>query len=426
MSVEKRTLDNGLTVYMDHVTGARTNDVRMFVPYGSVDEESGNEGVAHVFEHCVHLKTDMFADRVAIDKHASINGMYTNASTSVNLTSYYANGIEVEPSLVHLSQILQNTHFPEEAVEHELKAVRREMKTGLDNPAKVHLFSAMNAMYGLPYGRFVGGYHDRINFDADTLRSLHDRHYKLGRMALIVTGKAKMDEVSRLAERYFVADDNPTYEERVVPPRVLGGHKTTGLVRSDMSSALVSVSYPTPPEFSDRDSNNILAIGMAQRAISRAAFHALRYQQGISYNGSAGFGSVHPNASVFGGNVSVDSENVGQAVDVFEEVFSRPGSSYDSDILEGSMAAYKYAYQASYNSVSARLDRIETALSEGREPTDLRLINRKIGKIGVAEIRAAIDKISEHTQVAPRYIHVTGPREAVGDAERIIEIDEIA
>ena len=426
MSLEKRTLENGLTVYNDHIVGARTNDVRMYVPFGSVDEDPGNEGVAHVFEHCVHLKTDMFEDQVALEQYGNINGMVSNASTNFTRTDYYANGLELEPSMVHLSQILQHTHFPEQDVEHELKAVRREMKTRLDSPGEAHFLSAINAMYGLPYGRSIGGYHDKIDFDVDTLRDLHKRYYKLGRMSLIVAGKARMDEVADIASRYFIADTDTTSPDYPELPRTLGEHRLTGMVREDSSNALVSVAHPLTQEFVEQKNANILAYGMAQRAMSRAAFHALRYDHGISYNGNVSIDSIHPNVVVLGGDVTTDGENVGKAVEVFDDIFSRPGSNYDSDVLEGTMAAYKYSYNASYNSNAARLGRIESALEENREPTDISKLLRKIGKISVDDIRNAIDELSEYASTNPRYVHVTGKRSAIGNVERIVEQSEIA
>ena len=50
MSLEHASLDNGLSVYVDRVPGANTNNVAMFVPYGSVNEARGDEGVAHAFD----------------------------------------------------------------------------------------------------------------------------------------------------------------------------------------------------------------------------------------------------------------------------------------------------------------------------------------------------------------------------------------
>lgn len=426
MSLEKRTLENGLTVYNDKITGARTNNVLMYVPYGSVDENPGDEGVAHVFEHCVHLETDMFGDRIALKQYADTNGMVTNASTNFTRTDYYANGLELEPSLVHLSQILQHTHFPEESVEHELKAVRREMKTRLDNPNEAHFLSAMNAMYGLPYGRSIGGYNDRIDFGVDTLRELHSRYYKLGRMSLIVAGKASMDQVAEMASQYFAPDADPTFVDHPELPRTLGEHHLTGMVREDSSNALVSVAHPMTPEFIERKNANIVAYGMAQRAMSQAAFQSLRYEHGISYNGNVSIDSIHPNAVLLGGDVTTDGENVGKAVEIFDNIFSQSGSSYSDEVLAGNIAAYKYSYNANYNSNPTRLGRIEAALEENREPTDISQLLRKVGKISVAEVRTAIDEMAEYASNNPRYVHVTGKRSAIGDVERIVEQTEIA
>lgn len=426
MSLEKRTLDNGLTIYNDRIVGARTNDVRMYVPYGSVDEDPGHEGVAHVFEHCVHLQTDSFEDRVALRQYANINGMYTNASTNFTSTDYYANGLELEPSMVHLSQILQHTHFPEEAVEHELKAVRREMKTRLDSPGEAHFLGAMNAMYGLPYGRSIGGFHDKIDFDVETLRDLHNRYYKLGRMTLLVAGKARMDEVADMASRYFEADIDPSYAELPELPRTLGRHRRTGLVREDSSNALVAVSHPLTPEFIEQKNANMLAYGIAEKALSQAAFQALRYQHGISYNGTISIDNIHPNAVILSGDVTTDGEHVDKAIDIFNQVFSRSGADYSDEELAGNIAAYKYAYNAQFNSNATRVNRLKSALEQQRPPADIGRQIRKIGKIGVAEVRQAIDEMAKYAATHPRYVHVTGKRSAVGEAERIIDQSEVA
>lgn len=87
MSLEKVKLDNGLTIYNDRIAGARTNDVTVFVPYGSVNEQPGHEGVAHVFEHCVHLNTDEFADRTALRTFDRTHGMNTNQTPTTHAQS---------------------------------------------------------------------------------------------------------------------------------------------------------------------------------------------------------------------------------------------------------------------------------------------------------------------------------------------------
>lgn len=426
MSLEKLKLDNGLTIYNDHIAGARTNDVRMFVPYGSVDEQPGNEGLAHVFEHCVHLKTDMFNDRVALKQFADTNGMYTNASTNFARTDYYANGLDLEPSMIHLSQILQHTHFPEEAVAHELKAVRREMKTRLDSVGEVHSLGAINAMYGLPYGRSIGGYSDKIDFDVDTLRQLHERYYKLGHMALMVSGKARTSDVAEMAMRYFTPDTGAVVEPHISPLPIMGVHHRTGLVRETSANAMVSVTYPLSAEFVQRNNENSLTYGIARRVMGQAAFQMLRYQRGLSYNGGIAFDEIHPNAVVLSGDVTTDGENVDAAIATFNEVYARDNTSYTDEEIMGSMMAYKYALNAGYTSSSARVGRIEAALEMHREPRDMALVLRRLGKVGVADVRAALDAHAEYMATNKPYVHVTGNRAAVGEVERMIDQSEVA
>lgn len=426
MTLEKRQLSNGLTLYNDHIDSARTNHVRMYVPYGSTNERLGQEGVAHVFEHAVFLQTDMFEDEQELDRYADINGMQTNASTSYTNTDYYANGIGLEPNMVYLSQLLQHTHFPADKVKHELKAVRREMKSCLDDLSEMHDLAATNAMFGLPYGRSIGGYHDKINFSADTLKELHNKYYKLGQMSLIVTGKAYTDEVAELAEKYFSADTDSTFINEPLPQPQLGEARRTGYIDKTSSSAYLSVRHPLTPEFLHKIKSNLLVYGMAENAMSTAAYSLLRQDKGLSYDGSIDFSFIHQNASVFGGDVTVDDNKVEAAIEVFDGLFTRDSSQYETKLLLGVAANYSYRYNESYNSNSGRMSRIVQALSEDSEVRDIDGSMKALERITIPDIRAAIDDLVEYTNTHPRYVHVSGTKKAVGKADRIITQSEIA
>lgn len=426
MSLEKVKLENGLTVYNDRIVGARTNDVSVFVPYGSVNERPGDEGVAHVFEHCVHLETDEFKDRRALSSFDRANGMETNANTSYTRTLYYANGMALEPNLFRLSQVLQHTHFPGEMVEHELKAVRREMATRLDSPGEAHGLAATQAMFGLPYGRSIGGFHGKIDFNAQTLKELHDKYYKLSRMSLIVSGAAKLEDVVRLASEYFKADTDPTFVEEDVLPITVGQDLLTGLVRDDSSNVRVRASFPMTPEFRQRFDSNRLAFGMASIAISDACLVALRYDKGVSYDGSMGFNIYnHPNAWSVAASVTTDSDKVSTALDTFSEVLGRDGSHYTDADLNGTIATYRYAFNNTFTSNDDRSDGVISRLESYREPEDMRSILRRLDKTSVTDVRAAIDEVVEFMGSRPRYTHLTGKRGDIGEVDRIIEQDEI-
>lgn len=427
MALEKVTLDSGLTIYNDRIPGALNNDVSVFVPYGSVDEQPGHEGVAHVFEHCVHLQTDDFADRSALRRFATKHGMQTNANTYFTRTLYYANGLDLEPNMHYLSQILQHTHFPEDAVEHELKAVRREMTTSLDDIDTMHGYAAFYAMFGAPYGRSVGGYHDKLFYDSDTLKDLHSKYYKLGNMALIVCGKAKLDEVAQLADRHFQADQDAVFETTTPPQVVWGEHRRTGLVRDDSHNVHMYVSYPMSPEFRDKFVERRLEFGVAQRALATACFERMRYDKGISYDGSIQFITVnHPDAWSIEGSVTVDHENVAVASEVFDGVYRMRGNEFGDEELQGMLAQHKHAAARQIQNTGVRMNSHVNNLQAYREPKDIRKAMRKLNTVRVSAIRQAIDDIADYVAETPQYTHLTGTREAIGDVERIIDRREFS
>lgn len=334
--------------------------------------------------------------------------------------------MEVEPNILRLSQILQHPHFPEEAVEHELKAVRREMSTRLDSPHEAHSHAARLAMSGKPYGRSVGGYHDKIDFDVDTLKNLHAKYYKLGRMSLVVTGAAKLEDVVRLAEQYFVADADPIFVDEDVPAATPGKDLRTGLVRENSQNVRLSIGYPMTPEFRQRFNDNRLAFNMATSAIRNAAFMALRYDKGISYDGSVGISSEnHPNAWSVDGDVTTDAGKVEVALDTFAKVLDQGGSTYGDVDLAGTIATYKYAFNCSINSTDDRAGSILERLESLREPEDMHAIVRRLNKIKVAQVRAAIDEIVGFVGSHDRYVQITGKESAIGEVDRIIDQSEI-
>lgn len=428
MSLEKVQLNNGLSIYHDRIAGEQTNSVKMLLPYGSVDEKPAEEGVAHVFEHCVHLKTDQFTSREDLRSYAARNGMITNANTSYTRTVYYADGLDLEPNMHHLSQILQHTHLPEDKVEHELKAIRREAMTRLDNTGVAHMDAVDNAIFGKPYGRDIIGYHDKLDFSADTLRQLHQRYYKLGRMSLIVSGKAKLDEVIALATRYFDADNTPydTSHDSALPIN-LGRKYTTGLVRDEMQNVKLQLSYPMTPELRAHYLRNEISFTVAQSALSDACLNALRYDKGVADNGNISFSTYnHPNAWRLGAYATVGKQDINTTQTTFNEIFKRNGSDYSDDDITAALAESAYVLNSNLMTTDKRTNAHIRKLASYREPEDLAIDRRKLARLTVSDIRSAIDTLSEHVQSTASYTHLTGNRKDIGDVERIIERSDFA
>lgn len=423
MALEKVRLSNGLNVINDPIPGARTNVIAMLIPSGSIHEKDPEEvGILHVLEHSTHAQTEMFEDYQALRRFDRRMGIGIGANTSSTRTLFYANGMEVEPNLVHLSQVVQHPLFSDAAVEQQLTAVRHEEIEHLEDTAEAHGLAAILAMFGKPYGRSVGGFYDDINFTPQEIKRLHSKYYKLARMTLVVSGAAKLEQVVQLAEEYFQRDDDPTFVEEPLLPVTLGQDHRTGLVRDGSHNVRVRIGYPMSPEFKKTYSDNRLVFGMAELAMKDAIFTALRDEKGLSYGGAVGFSVAnHANAWNFAGAVSTSPLSVEVALDTFTELLAKDSSFYDEEDLQGVLASYKTAVNDSYLSVSDRAGFIISRLEAGREIQDITEVLDDLDTKKVADIRAAIDETIRLTGDQKRYTHLTGSREDIGDVDRIID-----
>lgn len=425
MSLETAVLDNGLTIWVDPIPGADVNDVSVLVPFGSVNEPPREEGVAHAFEHCVFLQTDRFKDRDAVNDYELLNGMDVSANTGYTRTKYIANGADIEPNLIYLSQVLQHTHFPVDVVAEELRSVRREVLMEMDDVDLLHCMSSYLAAFGQPYGRNIAGFHDKLDFEAGRLEELHDRYYRLGNMALVVSGEASLDKVATLATEYFIdTGKNDTLADGGLTV-TLGQSRTTGLVREESNNVRIKTIHPLTPELRTELEGYSPAFDVAFGALNTACFRALCYREGISYDGGAYYSDYnHSNAWAITGVVTTDKENVGKALAVFDEFFEKTGAEFDRDLIVGCIAKERYEYKKCKTSPQERASLIFNSLVRKREPIDYLEKMRLVEELTVDDVRAAIDSISEIIQKSPKYVHKAGTREGIGDVERIIDVSE--
>lgn len=427
MSLETTKISSGLTLHVDHIPGTTESTANMFIPFGSVHEQVREEGIAHALEHCVFLQTEELVDRDAISMYATVNQLDCNARAYYTRTLHYADGANLAAGLTYLNETVLHPGFPEQLVLQEMKAIRREALTKLDEIDSLHIISSHLAVFGKPYGRNAMGYRNNLNFDAARLDELHKKYYQLGKMTLVVAGNARLDKVVELAERLFHGTDIP--EQPSTPPLTvaLGQHRTTGFVREDSENVRLKVSYPMSPDFRTTIADNTSVYNVAFKVLSSYCFRALRYRENISYNGAVDYSDYnHPNAWDVFGHVTIDGENVEKALDIFDEVFSKPGSDYSKDRLAGELESTKNDFRSVQRSPDGRAGCILKRKESYGEPIDYFVRRRRLERLQVDDVRTAIDGIVGFVSQTPKYTHITGKRSAIGDVERIIELDEFA
>lgn len=426
MALEKSTLENGLTIYNDHMPESMTQSIAAFIPYGSVHESSGEEGVAHALEHCVYLSTEAYPAKGSVELFARRKGIVSDAHTYFTRSVHEAHAVELDGSMRYLSQVLLAAAFRDEDVTHETKAIKREAAEALDDVDNLHTLASTYAVYGAPFGRDVLGHRRSLAFGAEQMDAVYRKVYRLGNISLVVCGMSPTEEIHMAAQRYFVQDSSEnTAINQPLKPKIARG-QTSGLVIKHTDNVRQTLSIPMTEEFTQNYRTSSHSYELAANLLSDACFEELREKQGLSYDGSFRIAThSHPYAWSLKASVSTDPKDSRRAEKSMRKVLTSTGENFSDDDIHGAIAELNYTYRHAATSPTSRLDGYVDELQSDAEPRDVRADLARIATIEVDDVRAAINAISEHIQTQPTYTHRTGSRKAVGDVETVVSLDEI-
>lgn len=423
MSLDHHSYPNGLNLYVDHMPGRQVTAVNVHLPYGSVHEAPGQEGLAHVLEHAVFTKTPKFKNLSAIELYGQLNGMTHNAATGYTNTTHETRGLSLGPAFIHLSEILQHSLLPKKAIAHEMQSVRREANDQLDDVDEMHDLACNYAMFDSPYGRASIGYRNGLFFDADTVRKAYETYYTLGSMAVIVVGGATLEQAAKELERYF---DTTTLHTAYVPPAMPRSQPREGVataLRNEViSGSRLSISYPLPPELVADIQDNEELYDIAVSLMYDRSFESLRYKHGLVYGSEVQIADYnHANAWALRGTVTADHDSVDKVARIFGDEMATPAKNYSKKRIKGALAMGVFGAIGSLESIIARIEAHTNSVDVGRAPHDLDAVTDRIRSLTVKDVSDAVDKLAEVTSTQPRFEHRTGPAHVIKNADQHIK-----
>lgn len=204
---EEFSLPNKLHVTLHKNTSNPLVNVTLGYKVGAKDEEPGQFGVAHLFEHL------MFEGSKNIDKseHQKIVmdcGGRTNAFTMQDATVYYedipANFLET--ALWLESDRMNEINLSEENLDNQKKVVLEEKLQRYDNaPYGTFLLNTVkNIFKGSLYEHTTIGEAEHIrNFSLQDAINFHHKFYSPANAELLVSGDIDFDDTKKLVEKYF-------------------------------------------------------------------------------------------------------------------------------------------------------------------------------------------------------------------------------
>ncbi|UYZ58023.1 M16 family metallopeptidase [Hymenobacter latericus] len=321
------TLDNGLRCIVHEDFTQPMAVLNILYNVGSRDEDPAQTGFAHLFEHL------MFSGSVNIpsyDEPLQRVGGENNAFTSPDITNYYLTvpAQNIETGFWLESDRMLSLAFSENGLEVQRKVVVEEFKQNyLNQPyGDVWLKLRPLAYQHHPYQwATIGKEISHIeNATMQQVRDFFAKHYSPANAVLVVAGAVSLDEVKRLAEKWFGPIPAGTRYERQLPqePRQTEARLLT--VEADVPLSALYKVYHMPSRADEAYQAADLLSDVLGRGKSSRLYQRLVKERPLFNSISASVsGSLEPGLFVISGklNEGVSLEEADAAVtEVVEEL----------------------------------------------------------------------------------------------------------
>ncbi len=205
--IEQFTLANGLTVIVKPDHRAPTAVHMLWLRVGAMDEVDGTSGVAHALEHMMFKGTPTVKAGEFSRQVAALGGR-ENAFTGRDNTGFYQQipASRLEDVMRLESDRFANNQWPDDEFRREIEVVKEERRLRTEDSPRAMLDEQTNAVTFLaaPYRRpIVGWMSDLDAMTPDDVRDFHRRWYVPANAAVVVAGDVDVEQVRRLAEKYY-------------------------------------------------------------------------------------------------------------------------------------------------------------------------------------------------------------------------------
>lgn len=204
--VQKKILENGLTVVTEFMPAVRSVSIGIWVRTGSRNEREPENGITHFLEHMVFKGTrNRTAEEIA--RSADAIGGHLDAFTAKECTSFSIKVLDehVPRAFDVLTDLVKNPLFRPEDIAKESRVVQEEIRMVEDTPDDlVHEIFTQNYWRGHALGRPILGTRRTVrSFDRRQLFTYFQRHYAPQNMVITAAGHLQHQRIVDLAAKAF-------------------------------------------------------------------------------------------------------------------------------------------------------------------------------------------------------------------------------
>lgn len=284
MAYDLITLDNGLRIVGERMSGIHTVAVGVFVRTGAVNESAEENGYSHFVEHMV-FKGTKEKDAAALADEMDRLGGATNAFTSKESTCFYTKVMDehLERGIELLADLVLHPDFPAEDLEREKGVVIEEIAMCEDSPEDLVHEVLNDAQYeGHPLGQPILGTEELIRgITREKLFAFMKKHYTPQNTVISVAGNYDWDELVRLLDKHFGAWQGEGVTMPMPEAKTLSNH----LVRKkDTEQVQICVGYPAFKGNSPESYVQLILTTLFGGAMSSRLFQSIREKHGLAYS----------------------------------------------------------------------------------------------------------------------------------------------
>ncbi|MBP5681566.1 MAG: insulinase family protein [Bacteroidales bacterium] len=206
-------LSNGLTYYIVHQEGQPGQaDFYLVQRTGSLVEEDGQEGVAHMVEHMLFCGTKHFSEQQMLDYFRSIGldwGNELNAETDFNRTIYKLTNVPISSNsradscLLLLRDWAGDALLPADKLERERTIILEEKRQRHNSPYEGEYWKSMYPDSRYTHRLSIG--HEEVirNVSIKELRDFYHKWYQPQHQAVIVVGDINDVYIEKKIKKLF-------------------------------------------------------------------------------------------------------------------------------------------------------------------------------------------------------------------------------
>jgi zinc protease len=243
-------LANGLRIVIKEDRRAPTVVQQLWYRVGSMDEEVGATGLAHVLEHMMFKGTRLHGPG-EFSRRISEAGGRENAFTNRDATAYFQQVHRMHLELVMRLEAdrMSNLIVRDEEFGKEVRVVMEERRLRTDDDPRSLLEENVTAaaFQAHPYRwPIIGWMGDLQSLRGDQVRAFYRRWYAPNNAVLVVVGDVNAEEVIRLAQRHYGSHKRKSLPPRNVPPEPPQRGERRVVVKAPAEQGYLIMAYKAP------------------------------------------------------------------------------------------------------------------------------------------------------------------------------------